>query len=146
MAKIVYSNVSKLLLIFSEFISIVSTQSTIIISIQHSAYPNPNSNARQSREVHFVIIFWLLSQKYTKNITKIHNTTTEAVDLTRINYNTHMTSPHVINNNPNESERIYAKPCTYTYPWTTRTPYLHRYTTDMIPCPTSHIRLFIQYS
>ena len=51
--------------------------------------------------------------KYAKNIIKIHNTTTEAVDLTRIDYNTHMTSPHVINNNPNDSEHIRKAVCIY---------------------------------
>ena len=45
-----------------------------------------------------------------------------------------MTSPHVMNNNPNNSERIYAKPCAYTYPRIMRTPYLHRYATDTVGC------------
>ena len=77
---------------------------------------------------------------------KIHNTTAGTVDLTMIDYHTHMTSPHVMDNNPNNSECIYAKPCAYTYPRITRTPYLRRYATDTIPCPTHHIRLSIQYS
>ena len=63
-----------------------------------------------------VIISWLLSQKSTKKHHKIHNRTADTFDLTRIDYHTHMTSPHVINNNPNNFEHIYAKPCTYTSP------------------------------
>ena len=50
MAWIIYSNDSKLLVIFFKFIGIFLMQSSFIISNQHSAYSNLNCNARCSAQ------------------------------------------------------------------------------------------------
>ena len=63
-----------------------------------------------------VVISYSLSQKYTNKHHKNHNTTTDSVHLSRVDYHVHMTSPHVIQHNPNLSKHIYAKPCAYISP------------------------------
>ena len=48
----------------------------------------------------------IIIPKYTKKHHKIHNITTDSVNLPMSDYHIHMTSPHVIHNNPNTSKCI----------------------------------------